>query len=103
MARGGLQEARISYRAGGGQDTDLLTTEGPWAILRLMSIPDAKVTASGTALSAEWHPLQADRRTPLTLSGTGKAIVVHLDFDAGSSAFVFQSGNFSGLACKTGR
>jgi type VI secretion system protein ImpL len=99
----GQQEARISYRAGGGQDTDLLTTEGPWAILRLTSIPDAKLTASGSVLSAEWHPLQADRRTPLTLSGTGKPIVVHLDFDGGGSAFVFQEANFSGLACKVGR
>jgi type VI secretion system protein ImpL len=99
----GLQQAKISYRAGGGQDTDLLTTEGPWAILRLTSIPDAKLTDSGTVLSAEWHPLQADRRTPLTLSGTGKPIIVHLDFDAGGTDFVFQEVNFSGLACRVAR
>jgi type VI secretion system protein ImpL len=99
----GSQEARISYRAGGGQETDLLSAQGPWAIIRLLSLPDAKITTSGSALSAEWHPLQADRRTPLTLSGSGKLIVVHLDFESGANAFVLQSGYFSNLSCKANR
>jgi len=97
------QEARISYRAGGGQETDLLSAQGPWAIIKLLSSPGAKVTASGSALSAEWHALQADGRTPLTLSGSGKPIVVHLDFESGANAFVLQSGYFSNLVCRTNR
>lgn len=100
---GGPQEARISYRTGGGQETDLLSARGPWAIIRLLSLPDAKVTASGSALSAEWHPLQADRRTPLTLSGSGKPIVVHLDFESGGMPFILQGGYFSTLTCRANR
>jgi len=99
----GSQEARISYQAGGGQETDLLSARGPWAIVRLLSLPDAKVNASSSALSAEWHPLQADRRTPLTLSGSGKPIVVHLDFESGANPFVLQSGYFSNLVCRSSR
>ena len=99
----GSQEARISYRAGGGQDTDLASPQGPWAIIRLLSLPDAKITTSGSALSAEWHPLQADRRTPLTLTGSGKPIVVHLDFESGGNPFVLQSGYFSNLVCRPNR
>jgi type VI secretion system protein ImpL len=99
----GAQEVRISYRAGGSQETDLLSAQGPWAIIRLLSVPDARVTASSTGLSAEWHPLQADRRTPLTLSGTGKPIMVHLDFESGGMPFVLQSGYFSNLGCRTTR
>ncbi len=99
----GVQEARISYRAGGGQDTDLLSGQGLWSIIRILSVPDARVTSSGSTLSAEWHPLQADRRTPLTLSGTGRPIIVHLDFDTGGAPFIFQSGTFSNLACRAVR
>lgn len=99
----GAQEARISYRAGGGQDTDLLSAQGPWAIIRLLSLPGAKVTPVGSSLSAEWHALQADGRTPLTLSGTGKPIVVHLDFESGGAPFVLQGGYFSNLTCRAGR
>jgi type VI secretion system protein ImpL len=99
----GPQGARISYRAGGSQDTDLLSAQGPWAIVRLLSSQGAKVTSSGTTLSAEWHALQADGRTPLNLSGTGKPIVVHLDFDGGGAPFVLQGGNFSNLVCKASR
>jgi type VI secretion system protein ImpL len=99
----GSQEARISYRAGGGQETDLLSAQGPWAIIKLLASPGAKVTASGSALSAEWHALQADGRTPLTLSGSGKPIVVHLDFESGANPFVLQSGYFSNLVCRANR
>lgn len=100
----GAQEARISYRAGGGEDTDLLSQQGPWAIIKLLSIPGVKVTASSAAVSAEWHALQADGRTPLTLSGTGKPIVVRLDFDGGGGApFALQAGNFSNLSCRVTR
>jgi len=99
----GAQEVRISFRAGGSADTDLLSQRGPWAIIRLLSLPDARVTTSGTSLSAEWHPLQADRRTPLTLSGSGKPIVVHLDFDGGAMPFVLQVSNFSNLTCRASR
>ncbi|MGD0909892.1 MAG: ImcF-related family protein [Candidatus Acidiferrales bacterium] len=99
----GPQAARISYRAGGSQDTDLLSAQGPWAIIRLLSLPGAKVTSSGSTLSAEWHALQADGRTPLNLSGTGKPIVVHLDFDGGGAPFVLQGGNFSNLVCRASR
>jgi type VI protein secretion system component VasK len=99
----GAQEVRISYRAGGSADTDLLSARGPWAIIRLLSLPDARVTSSGTSLSAEWHPLQADRRTPLTLSGSGKPIVVHLDFDGGAMPFVLQGSSFSNLICRVTR
>jgi type VI secretion system protein ImpL len=99
----GSQEARISYQAGGGQETDLLSEHGPWAVIKLFSVPDAKVTSAGSSLSAEWHPLQADRHTPLTLSGSGKPIVVHLDFDGGINPFVLQGGYFSNLACRANR
>jgi type VI secretion system protein ImpL len=99
----GSQEARISYQTAGGQETDLLTERGPWAIIKLLSVPDAKVAATGSSLSAEWHPLQADRRTPLTLSGSGKPIVVHLDFETGANPFVLQSGYFSNLVCRANR
>jgi type VI secretion system protein ImpL len=99
----GSQEARISYRAGGGQDTDLLSAQGPWATIRLLSLPDTKINTSGSKLSAEWHPLQADRRTPLTLSGSGKPIVVHLDFDSGASTFALQGGYFTNLTCRATR
>jgi type VI secretion system protein ImpL len=97
------QAANISYQVGGGQDINLLSAQGPWAIIRLLSLPDAKVTASGSALSAEWHPLQPDRRTPLTLSGSGKPIVVHLEFENGGAPFVLQGGYFSNLSCKVSR
>jgi type VI secretion system protein ImpL len=99
----GSQAARISYRVGGSQDIDLLSAQGPWAIIRLLSLPDAKVTALGSALSAEWHPLQPDRRTPLTLSGSGKPIVVHLEFENGGAPFVLQGGYFSNMTCKVAR
>jgi type VI secretion system protein ImpL len=99
----GTQEARISYRAGGGQDTDLLSEPGPWAMVRILTVPDARVTSSGSTLSAEWHPLQADRRTPLMLTGTGRPIIVHLEFDGGGAPFVFQSGTFSNLICRAAR
>jgi type VI protein secretion system component VasK len=99
----GAQEVRISYRAGGGQDTDLLSEPGPWAMIRILTVPDARVTSSGSTLSAEWHPLQADRRTPLMLTGTGRPIIVHLEFDAGGAPFVFQSAMFSNLICRAAR
>ena len=97
----GSQAASISYQVGGGQDITLLSAQGPWAIIRLLSLPDAKVTASGSALSAEWHPLQPDRRTPLTLSNSGKPIVVHLEFENGVAPFVLQGGYFSNLSCRS--
>jgi type VI secretion system protein ImpL len=99
----GAQEVRISYRAGGSADTDLLSARGPWAIIRLLSLPDARVSTTSAGLSAEWHPLQADRRTPLTLSESGKPIVVHFDFDAGAMPFALQSSYFSNLACRASR
>jgi type VI secretion system protein ImpL len=99
----GPQVASVSYQVGGGQDITLLSAQGPWAIVRLLSLPDAKVTASGSALSAEWHPLQPDRRTPLTISGSGKPIVVHLEFDSGGAPFVLQEGYFSNLTCRATR
>jgi len=99
----GAQEARISYKAGGSQDTDLLSESGPWAIIRLLTVPDAKLSATGSALSAEWHPLQADRRTPLTLSGSGRPIIVHLEFENGAAPFVLQGGYFLNLTCRANR
>jgi len=99
----GPQEGRISYRAGGSQDTDLQSFRGPWALIRLLSLPNARAIPSGAGLSVEWHPLQADGHTPLTLSGTGKPIVVHLDFESGGMPFILQSINFSNLACRANR
>jgi type VI secretion system protein ImpL len=96
----GSLEARISYRVGGSQDIDLLSAQGPWAIIRLLSLPSATVSASGSALTAEWHPLQPDGRTPQTLSGSGKPIVVHLEFESGGAPFVLQGGYFSNLICR---
>jgi type VI secretion system protein ImpL len=92
------QQASISYRVGGSQDIDLLSAQGPWAIIRLLSLPDAKVSASGSALTAEWHPFQSDHRTPQTING--KPIVVHLEFENGGAPFVLQSGYFSNLNCR---
>jgi type VI secretion system protein ImpL len=95
---GGSQAASISYQVG-GQDFNLLSQQGPWAIVRLLS--DAKVSTLGSAaLSAEWHPLQPNGRTPLTLGGSGKPIVVHLEFESGGAPFVLQGGYFSDLSCR---
>ena len=101
----GAQEARISFRAGSEQNTDLVSRTGPWAIIRLLSLQNTKVTTTGYVLSAQWHALQADGSTPLTLSGSGKPIVVHLDFDGGASPFALQGGYFSNLSdsCRVNR
>jgi type VI protein secretion system component VasK len=98
-------EGRIGYRAGGAQETDLQSKQGPWAIIKLLALPlpGAKVTPTGSGLSAEWHALQSDGRTPLTLSGSGKPIVVHLDFESGPNPFVLQSGYFENLTCRANR
>jgi hypothetical protein len=81
----------------------LLSEPGPWAIIKLLAVPGIKVATSGSMLSAEWHALQADGRTPLTLSGTKIPIVVHLDFDGGGNPFVLQASSFSNLACRVSR
>jgi len=94
------QEARISYQVGGGQDINLLSERGPWAITRLLSVPDATVSTSGSALTAEWHPLQPGGHGPLIISKSGQPIVVHLEFESGGAPFVLQRGYFSTLNCR---
>jgi len=94
------QEARISYQVGGGQDINLLSERGLWAIIRLLSVPDATVSASGSALTAEWHPLQPGGHGPLIISKSGQPIVVHLEFENGGAPFVLQRVYFSKLICR---
>ena len=69
-------------------------------MVRLLSLPGVKLAPAASGLSAEWHALQADGRTPLTLSGTGKPVVVHLDFETSGTPFILQASYFSNLSCR---
>ncbi len=90
----GVQGVVLSGKLG-GQDVNLLTFDGLWAVFQFFASAE-RWQQAGSVYSLEWVPKTSNR--PMTLSG-GRPLTVRFDLDTGGAPLILQKGYLSSLRC----